>query len=105
MEFGMSRRIKPKEKYVRISMKEIWRNLNGPPKNKQLRSYVVKFEFSRPRVAGTVHRRLDADIFKTFQLALPGSTGSNQVPLPIMLVFCNTTNISSVSMHPDSIPL
>ena len=23
MEFGMSRRIKPKEKYVRISMKEI----------------------------------------------------------------------------------
>ena len=29
MEFGMSRRIKPKEKYVRISMKEIWRNLDG----------------------------------------------------------------------------
>ena len=25
MEFGMSRRIKPKEKYVCISMKEIWR--------------------------------------------------------------------------------
>ena len=32
MEFGMSRRIKPKEKYVRISLKEIWRNLDGPPK-------------------------------------------------------------------------
>ena len=32
MEFGMSRRIKPKEKYVRISMKEIWRNLDGLPK-------------------------------------------------------------------------
>ena len=34
MEFGMSRRIKPKEKYVRISMKEIWHNLDCPPKNK-----------------------------------------------------------------------
>ena len=33
MEFGMSRRIKPKEKYVGISMKEFWRNLDGPPKN------------------------------------------------------------------------
>ena len=48
MEFGMSRRIKPKEKYVRVAMKEIWRNLDGPPKNKQLWSYVVSFEFSRP---------------------------------------------------------
>ena len=47
MEFGLSRRIKPKEKYVRISMKEIWRNLGGSPKNKELWSYVVKFEFSR----------------------------------------------------------
>ena len=47
MEFGMSR--KPKEKYVRISLKEIWRNLDGPPKNKELLSYVVKFEFSRPK--------------------------------------------------------
>ena len=36
MEFGMSRRIKPKEKYVRISMKESWRNLDGQPKNKEL---------------------------------------------------------------------
>ena len=26
----MSRRIKPKEKYVRISMKDIGRNLDGP---------------------------------------------------------------------------
>ena len=33
MEFGMSRRINPKDEYVRISMKEIWRNLDGPPKN------------------------------------------------------------------------
>ena len=49
MEFGMSRRIKPREKYVRISMKEIWRNLDGPPKNKESLSYVVKFEFSRPK--------------------------------------------------------
>ena len=32
MEFGMSHRIKPKEKYVRISMKDFWRNLDGLPK-------------------------------------------------------------------------
>ena len=49
MEFGMSCRIKPKEKYVRISLKDIWRNLDIPPKNKELWSYVVKFEFSRPK--------------------------------------------------------
>ena len=36
MEFGMSRRTKTKEKYVRISMKEIWRNLDCPPKNKEV---------------------------------------------------------------------
>ena len=47
MEFGMSR--KPKRKYVRISLKEIWRNFDSPPKNKELWSYVVKFEFSRPK--------------------------------------------------------
>ena len=51
MKFGMSRRIKPKEKYVRISMKEIWRNLDGPSKNKELWNYVVSFVFSRPKVA------------------------------------------------------
>ena len=49
MELGMSRRIKPKEKYMRISMKEIWCNLDGPLKNLELWSYVVKFEFSRPK--------------------------------------------------------
>ena len=43
MEFGMSRRIKPKEIYMRISIKEIWRNLDRPPKNKKLWSYVVSF--------------------------------------------------------------
>ena len=32
MEFGMSRRINPKEKYVHISMKEIWRNLDDMSK-------------------------------------------------------------------------
>ena len=42
----MSRRIKPKEKYVRISMNEIWRNLDGPPRNNELWNYVVRFEFS-----------------------------------------------------------
>ena len=41
MEFGMSRRIKPNEKYVCISMKEIWRNLDGLSKIKNLWSYVV----------------------------------------------------------------
>ena len=46
MEFGMSLRIKPNEKYVCISLKEIWRNLDGPPKNKELWSYIVSFEFS-----------------------------------------------------------
>ena len=50
MEFGMSRRIKPKEKYVYISMKEIWCNLNGPLNNKELWSYIMSFEFSRPKV-------------------------------------------------------
>ena len=35
---------------MRISMKEIWRNLDSPPKNKELWSYVVSFEFSRPKV-------------------------------------------------------
>ena len=49
MEFGMSRRIKPKRNNVLISMKEIWRNLDGQPKNKELWSYVVSFEFSRPK--------------------------------------------------------
>ena len=32
---------------MRISMKDFWRNLDDPPKNKELWSYVVKFEFSR----------------------------------------------------------
>ena len=35
---------------MHISMKEIWCNLDGPPKNKELWSYVVKVEFSRPKV-------------------------------------------------------
>ena len=54
MEFGMSRRIKPKEKYVRISMKEVWCNLDSPSKNKELWSYVVSFEFSRPKSSSRV---------------------------------------------------
>ena len=36
MEFGMSCRIKPKEKYVRISLTFYLHNLDGPPKNKKL---------------------------------------------------------------------
>ena len=35
MKFGMSRRIKPKRKYVSISMKKTGRNLDGPPKCKK----------------------------------------------------------------------
>ena len=54
MFYGIWIRIKPKEKYVQISMKEIWRNLDGPPKNKELWCYVVSFEFSRPKVAEIV---------------------------------------------------
>ena len=44
MECGMSRSVKPKEKYVYISMKEIWCNLDGTPKNKELWRYVMSFE-------------------------------------------------------------
>ena len=51
MTFGTSRRIKPKEKYVRISVKEMWRNLDGSSKNIELWSYVVGFELS-PRCIG-----------------------------------------------------
>ena len=51
MEFGMSRRIKPKEKYVCISVKEIRHNLDSLSKNIELWSYVVSFEFRRPKVA------------------------------------------------------
>ena len=36
---------------MRISMKEICRNLDSSLKNKELWSYVVKFEFSRQKVA------------------------------------------------------
>ena len=36
-------------------MKEIWRNLDGPPKNKELWSYVVNFEFSRPKSSLNTH--------------------------------------------------
>ena len=48
MEFGKSRRIKPKEKYVRISLKEIWRNLDGPPENKVKRSPVKVLSEKHP---------------------------------------------------------
>ena len=46
MEFGMSCRIKPERNMLHISMKEILCNLDGPSKNKELWSHVVKFEFS-----------------------------------------------------------
>ena len=46
MEFGMSRRIKPKEKYVRISMKDILAKFGWSAENR-----IVQLEFSRPKVA------------------------------------------------------
>ena len=51
MLWNLSRRIKPKEKYVRISLKEIWLNLDGPPKNKELWSYVVNLNLVGRKVA------------------------------------------------------
>ena len=41
---------------MRISMKEIWRNLDGPQKNKELWSYVGTFEFSRPKSSSEMGR-------------------------------------------------
>ena len=35
MEFGMSRRIKPKEKYVLILTNEVWHILDGTSKKKR----------------------------------------------------------------------
>ena len=37
------------KKNMRISVEQIWLNLDGPPKNKELWSYVVSYEFSRPK--------------------------------------------------------
>ena len=56
----MSRRIKLKENYVCISMKEVWCNLDGMSKNSELWSYVVSFEFSRPKVAPHTHTHTHA---------------------------------------------
>ena len=36
---------------MRISMIEIWRNLDGPPKNKELWSYVVSLNLVGRKVA------------------------------------------------------
>ena len=47
----MSRRIKPKEKYVCLSMKEVWRNLDGTSKNKEFVELHSDFELSRPNLA------------------------------------------------------
>ena len=43
MEFGMSRRIKPKEKYVHTSIKEMWRNLDGPPKKEKVYNFSERY--------------------------------------------------------------
>ena len=49
MEFGMSRRVKPKEKYVRISNEGNFGAFWTVRRKKELWSYVVSFEFSRPK--------------------------------------------------------
>ena len=46
MEFGMSHRIKQKEKYVRISMNEVWHNFDGLSKNNDFVDVL-----SKPKVA------------------------------------------------------
>ena len=57
------------------SMKEIWRHLDGRPKNKELWSYVVKFEFSRPKSSSHIisekqillcFHRFSHSVFKSF---------------------------------------
>ena len=65
MEFGMFRRIKPKEKYVRFSMKDVSRNLDGP--SKHLWSYVVVLNLGRKE--GNV---LFNNALNTFYLRLYG---------------------------------
>ena len=56
-------------------MKEIWRNLDCPPKNKELWSYVVKFEFSRPKGSSVIINTQILDILierkQTGQVLLP----------------------------------
>ena len=49
MEFGMSRRIKPKRNMCAFQWRKFWRNLDSRLKNKELWSYELKFEFSRPK--------------------------------------------------------
>ena len=49
-------------------MKEIWRNLDGPPENKELWSYVVKFEFSRPKSSIGEHLYRTANISRPLQI-------------------------------------
>ena len=46
LEFGMSRRI-----MCAFQLKEIWRNVDGPPKNKELWSYVVNLNLVGRKVA------------------------------------------------------
>ena len=43
----MSRKINTKDKYVRISMKEVWRNLDGPSKNKEFVELRSDFELKQ----------------------------------------------------------
>ena len=47
-------------------MKEIWRNLDGPPKNKELRSYVVKFEYKTRGILLNSHVLQEANQLQCF---------------------------------------
>ena len=55
MEFGMSRRIRPKRNMCAFQMKEVWCNLDGPSKNKEFVELRSDFELSRSKVAQTWH--------------------------------------------------
>ena len=66
MEFGMSRRIKPKEKYARISMKEIWHNLDGAPKKKKYCGNTGYGLLSYIRLISTELHGLHGDRFRQF---------------------------------------
>ena len=49
---------------MRFSMKEIWRSLDGPRKNKELWSYVVKYEFSRPKNSSVKSKLMICTIYR-----------------------------------------
>ena len=57
-------------------MKEIWCNLDGLPKNKELWSYVVKFEFISPK-SSSVSGNHDYVIYSNTSVMLASKKYSN----------------------------